>query len=227
MASNESSAQERLAEELGLLPGRISRYFFLLATLDAQASQIRVDLQHTRVQLLGNLSTTSHNAEPVSATLNPPSSSSSQLSALRELHLAQRQLLADKLFVDKKASEWLARAKNVVNRYSQESRRRFRPSDRLNSPRLDSHRSSLPNGSTPDSRAECRQRTRLSGTSLDDHEYAVPGVSSPYISYGLRGPESGTSIVGGNPKRRRTSNDFIAPGRPPHRRSGQLFVGIV
>lgn len=205
MASNESTVQDRLGEELGLLPGRISRYFFLLATLDAQASRIRTDLQQSRSQWLGNLQTVA------SSDLHQHS----QLGALHQLHLAQRQLLADKLFVDKKASEWLERAKHVVNRCNQEStRRRYRTSDgRVH---VIDRTGSLFSHLIPESFQESRQRRRLS---FEEHVDST----APFNIYGLRTSESPTSIPGEPSKRRRTSSggEFIAPGRLPLRKSGE------
>lgn len=219
--SNELSLQDRLSEELGLLPGRISRTFYLLATLDAQASRVRNDLQHTRIRLLENLNSTD-------APLAFPSQ---QLSAMRQLHQVQRQLLADKLFVDKKASEWLARAKSVVNRYNQESRWRLRlsngPSHHHSPPHPtgDQSRNTFTSMLTPpESLVEGRQRTRLPSTFLDD---AVDFSNHSLGLYNMRATGSSNSTMvggGGHPKRRRISGtgDFVAtPGRPPYRKGGK------
>lgn len=219
-SSVNDSLQERLGEELGLLPGRISRTFFLLATLDAQASLVKSDLQNNRIRLLENLSNNSSSSD---LTI----SSSQQLSALRQLHQVQHQLLADKLFVDQKASEWLSRAKNVVNRFNQESRRGFKQSSGFHPPNFDLaiSRRSL-DLSQPEASIDDRHGTRFRKSLFDEcAEYS----SNSFGPYGLRPSDSSNSAVGSNFKRRRVLgyDDFVLPpGRPPHRRLGKYSLTI-
>lgn len=153
LGGQESAFQKRLAEELALLPGRLSRYFFLLATLDTQVNQVSDQLGASRAALLGNAGKAFHCADNSNRTNvqnhtgsdeqsehtseqyqktpgEPPTlpeqdaelHASAPLTALKELHLAQRQLLEDKLFVDRSAVDWFHYARNIVLSHNAEIR---------------------------------------------------------------------------------------------------------
>lgn len=140
---SEGSLQDRLCEELCLLPGRLSRTFYMMASLDAQATHMNSESEESRAQLLYNIrNSTVHTAFEGKRSSHSGSPShhhhhshqqhkhhrtqtlihqENQLSALQCLHQSQRKVLLDKLAVGKRASEWIGRAKSIINRYQQES----------------------------------------------------------------------------------------------------------
>lgn len=117
--------QDRLSEELALLPGRVSRTFYLLASLDAQASFVKNDLKRSRIEALESLKSLQPST---TSTAAPSNNNRTPSSALLQLRQAERRLLADKLLVNKKALEWLVRAKTVADQCQKESRKRTRTS---------------------------------------------------------------------------------------------------
>lgn len=207
-SSSSSSLQERLAEELTHLPGRVSRYFFLVATLDAQATQMNQDLQTTRQQML------LHTAP----TRSVATSTAKQLDAIQELHNAQRQLLADKLYVERKAAEWFNTARQVVLQYNTEARKRQRLSaesaaatGRYHSPRTAVGQSEGQSGSVI-SEVSGPSRTGSSMRRLGNSRGGGGGGDGS-VAFSVLGSGGDPSAIAAPPKKRRITYEKRT-GRP-------------